>query len=548
MDKTITGSYRKGKGETRSIIASTPGIDRDGEKIATSAWSKSLSRYLTKNPVILWGHDYNIPPVGKAVGGKITDGALLLDVEFAPTREGQDVKTLYDGGFLNSFSVGFIPKNATSDQDGTRTYTDCELLEVSCVTVPSNPDAVMLRSVSPKLRKAFDKGTEKGNKMSDMISYDEHLRLKGEAVREAERMAKARRADASEPGQDSAGYTNLSVGTPGEHKGVRVKEVMARMAANAKSRGADDYLNRNPEGAEVAAVFWIDKVLGAKANTKANEIVTTTDSLGGYLTPTEQEGAVLDYMRYTSVALQDATVIPMGSDKMTVPVAGTAPAITIESDELTISQATPTFGQTTLTANRHSGYIPVSWEMEADNTASLAAFLADKFYEDLGKTIDSAIFHGPGTLVNGSGVFQNYSASSVLASAAFSSVTADDLYDAVGALAGERRTGAKWYFKTANFWANVAKLTHDSVVRMYDPTVNKILGHNVREIWNGPDSGTGNVLGIFGNLKTAIIGSRLMSTQLKRIENRDGTTDYVFFTRLAYANPLPGSFVGLVAA
>lgn len=342
------------------------------------------------------------------------------------------------------------------------------------------------------------------------------------------------------------GGSRIEVGTPDRYKGVRIREVMAKMADNVSQRGASNYLKSAPEKAEFVAAFWINKTLNA--HTKANELITTSDSLGGYLTPTEQEDAIMDYLRHTSVALQDASVVPMASDIQVVPVAGTAPSVTIEADELTITQATPTFSQATLTSKRHSGYVPVSWELEQDNTAGLVSYLADKFYEDLGKTIDSAVFHGPGTLVNGSGVFKNYSASVVMASAAFSSVDAGDLYSTMGALAGERRNGAKWYFKTSNFWANVASLTHDNTVRMFDPSMGMILGHPVREIWNGPDSGTGEVLGVFGNLRHFLVGSRLMNTQLKRIEEKTGITNYIFFTRLAYSNPLPGAYVGIEAA
>lgn len=132
------------------ITASTPDVDRDGEIILPSAFKKHLSRYLNENPVILWGHDYHRLPVGRATGGRITDKSLELDIEFAPTEEGKEVKALYDGGFMNSFSVGFIPLEAEYNDKGTRIYTDCELLEVSCVTVPSNRSAVMMREAASR--------------------------------------------------------------------------------------------------------------------------------------------------------------------------------------------------------------------------------------------------------------------------------------------------------------------------------------------------------------------------------------------------------------
>jgi uncharacterized protein len=133
------------------ITASTGDIDRDGEIILPAAYKNTLPKYLKTNPVILWAHDYKEKPVGKATGGRITDKSLELDIEFAPTDAGQEVKSLYDGGFLNSFSVGFIPKNGYHD-DKTEAFTfdEVELLEVSCVPVPANASANMIRAAGMK--------------------------------------------------------------------------------------------------------------------------------------------------------------------------------------------------------------------------------------------------------------------------------------------------------------------------------------------------------------------------------------------------------------
>jgi HK97 family phage prohead protease len=143
MDKYT--AYLKKQGDKYTIVASDKSIDRDNERILPSAF-KNLKTYLAKNPVILFGHDYNRPPVGKAVKGKITDNELILDIEFADTGFGKEIKYLYDEGFMNTFSVGFIPKNWELDENGYRTFTEAELLEVSAVPVPANPNATILRT------------------------------------------------------------------------------------------------------------------------------------------------------------------------------------------------------------------------------------------------------------------------------------------------------------------------------------------------------------------------------------------------------------------
>lgn len=159
MAKEIFGEIKKAN-DKYTIIASTANPDRDDEIILPSAF-KNLGAYLGTNPVILWAHDYRVPPVAKAVSGKIKDNMLLLDIEFAETDFGKEVKYLYDNGFMNSFSVGFIPKEWDRDPDGRLVFTDVELLETSAVPVPANAQANIIRSVKgmgmdlPNISKLF---------------------------------------------------------------------------------------------------------------------------------------------------------------------------------------------------------------------------------------------------------------------------------------------------------------------------------------------------------------------------------------------------------
>ena len=134
------------------FIASTIGMDRDGEVIDPAGWDL---KNFKKNPVIMYGHDYSGLPIGRAPKVGISNGALKNTVEFPPegTYEFADiVERLVKEGFLNTESVGFIPKEWKDGNGGKgprRTYTKQELLEISIVPVPSNPDA---------LREAVEKG------------------------------------------------------------------------------------------------------------------------------------------------------------------------------------------------------------------------------------------------------------------------------------------------------------------------------------------------------------------------------------------------------
>ena len=104
MAKELFGQLKKAN-DKYTIIASTATPDRDDEIILPSAF-KNLKTFLATNPVILWAHDYSKAPIGKAVGGKITDNELMLNIEFAETDFGKEVKYLYDNGFMSMFPTG----------------------------------------------------------------------------------------------------------------------------------------------------------------------------------------------------------------------------------------------------------------------------------------------------------------------------------------------------------------------------------------------------------------------------------------------------------
>ncbi len=136
------------------FIGSDENPDRDNDIIEVTGWE--LGNY-RKNPVFLWAHDYRFPPVGRAVNVAKEGGRLVFDVQF-PARGvfpfADLVYDLYRDKFLRAVSVGFIPKKyETRDDDDVkdlpewqrgRRYKKQELLELSAVPVPSNPNALMV--------------------------------------------------------------------------------------------------------------------------------------------------------------------------------------------------------------------------------------------------------------------------------------------------------------------------------------------------------------------------------------------------------------------
>jgi hypothetical protein len=158
QDGTHTGPIRKlftpiskqidADKRTIEFVVSNATMDRDGDVVEPSGWR--LERY-RQNPVILWAHDGRQPPVAKTLGIAVLDGNLVATAQFADreTYEFADtVFRLYEGGFLNAVSAGFMADamEPLLDEDGRFTgfrFQSQELWEFSAVPIPSNPDALV---------------------------------------------------------------------------------------------------------------------------------------------------------------------------------------------------------------------------------------------------------------------------------------------------------------------------------------------------------------------------------------------------------------------
>lgn len=144
----------QGDGEFE-VVATTEGVDRDGEVIQVSGWD---FKNFYKNPVLLWGHEYEELPIGAVTELRVENGSVIAKGLFARSEFAQEVRALYDDGFLKTVSVGFIPHERNGN-----VITKAELLELSFVSVPANPDALdRLKSFEAKyLNVSIEKKEEK---------------------------------------------------------------------------------------------------------------------------------------------------------------------------------------------------------------------------------------------------------------------------------------------------------------------------------------------------------------------------------------------------
>jgi len=132
------------------FVASDETVDRYGDIIRASGWQ--LDNY-RKNPVLLAAHDTDLFPIGRVDPVAVEGTKLVAHAQFAPegtSTVADAVWSLVDKGFMQAVSVGFLPlapPNPIFNEDKSLTgfeWIAQELLELSVVSVPANPNALAL--------------------------------------------------------------------------------------------------------------------------------------------------------------------------------------------------------------------------------------------------------------------------------------------------------------------------------------------------------------------------------------------------------------------
>ena len=186
--KTLSGhKITKGEDGRYTFTISTGRVDRDRDTIDPNGWV--LDEY-RKNPVVLFGHQARMPPVGRAENVGVQSGALKATVVFAEpgTYDLADtVRGLVDQDILRSTSVGFVPLKWSFDEERSGyNWLKQELYEFSIVPVPSNPEALR---------------DSKGVELAPLAKWCEQMldTLKGPGLWVPKQLAEARKIATGDP-------------------------------------------------------------------------------------------------------------------------------------------------------------------------------------------------------------------------------------------------------------------------------------------------------------------------------------------------------------
>lgn len=134
-------------GRLISYVFSDTSVGRDNHVIAANAWR--LGNFM-RNPVFLWAHDSDSPPIGRVVDIGARGNQLVGTVDYATRDISEFADTIFQlvkGGFLNATSTGWLPLDWKYSTDRSRPggvdFSSVELLEISQVPVPALPTALV---------------------------------------------------------------------------------------------------------------------------------------------------------------------------------------------------------------------------------------------------------------------------------------------------------------------------------------------------------------------------------------------------------------------
>ena len=143
MTKELPTTITSAGARTLRFTISTANPDRANDTIDPRGWHLDDFR---RNPVVLWSHSKDVPPIARATDIRVVGNRLVASAEFAPKAIhplADQIYQLLKAGFLTGASVGFKPIKWQRNDAGGISYQEQSLLEFSVCSVPAHPEALL---------------------------------------------------------------------------------------------------------------------------------------------------------------------------------------------------------------------------------------------------------------------------------------------------------------------------------------------------------------------------------------------------------------------
>ena len=144
LDVKLTGLTKFINSGKRRLagLASSDSLDRQGDIVEPSGATWAL-------PIpVLWAHKHEFP-IGWVRNLTKRGNGLWVELELAEgIPKADEVWALIEAGLAGSYSIGFSASEWQPLAGGGKRFTKWELMEISVVVIPANPDARIQRNVT----------------------------------------------------------------------------------------------------------------------------------------------------------------------------------------------------------------------------------------------------------------------------------------------------------------------------------------------------------------------------------------------------------------
>jgi len=288
-----------------------------------------------------------------------------------------------------------------------------------------------------------------------------------------------------------------------------------------------------------------------EVRTKANLSEGTTTA-GGFLVPDEFLAEIQRLAPLYGVMRANCRIIPMRSDVINIPAAGTTDQSAIWTNEASqILNTDPNFRQLTLTINKLAAIPKVTNELLADANVAVIEYLAQLISEAFAREEDNQGFLGTGSPFTGvleaTGVPSSTHAGGAIA------LSYQDIVRATGQLYTNALGNAKFYFHRTVI-ANIRGLITSAGAPIFNATTDSVAGYPLvsTEILRNSATANGTAYGVFGDLRRGIAMGERGSMTMKISEEGTVGGDNLFekdmaalrvIERIAMGVLLPSAFI-----
>ena len=188
--------------------ASTKDKDRMNDVVEPTAFEETLKQYMT-NPIVLLQHDMD-KPIGNVIEASIDDKGLFIKAKITEDTDG--VFSKLKNGVLRTFSIWYRVNDFETienvNADGEYSYTNIikslELFEISLVSVPANPFA-LVKSFDSCFKAEDEVETKEEEKAEETVEENqpEEEKVEDEENIEAEEETKENETEETEESQET---------------------------------------------------------------------------------------------------------------------------------------------------------------------------------------------------------------------------------------------------------------------------------------------------------------------------------------------------------